>query len=98
MSADDSALKYRALLQISEALIACRDRDALIHSLWDTLHPLMAFDFLVIMRVDMARRCTMLKAIAGRSTIDAPHREEWPFEGSPTGIMLETGQPLYVPD
>ena len=98
MFADDSALKYRALLQISEALLAFRDRDALTHSLWDALHPLIAFDYLVMMRVDMVRRCVMLKAVAGRGNIDAPHREEWSFEGSPVGIMLDTGQPLYVPD
>ena len=48
MSNVDSALKYRALLQISEALIANRDREALVRSLWDTLHPLISFDFLVI--------------------------------------------------
>ena len=61
MSADDSALKYRALLQISEALIACRDRDALVRSLWETLHPLIAFDYLVIMRYDPVRRVVISK-------------------------------------
>jgi len=98
MSVDDSALKYRALLQISEALIANRDRDALVRSLWDTLHPLIAFDYLVIMRYDVARRCVLLKAIAGLNKLDSAHREEWPVEGSPVGIILETGEPLYVPD
>src|SRR5665213_269205 len=98
MPADDSALKYRALLQISEALIAFRDRDALIRSLWETLHPLIAFDFLVIMRYDAARQCVMLKAIAGKGNLEAPHREEWPVEGGPAGILLETGHPLYIPD
>src|SRR5579863_3399556 len=98
MSADDSALKYRALLQISEALIACRDRDALIRSLWDTLHPLIAFDFLVILRYDAARQSGKLEAIAGLGAIDLPHREEWPVKGSPLEIMLETNQSLYVPD
>ncbi len=98
MPADDSALKYRALLQISEALIACRDREALTRSMWETLHALIAFDFLVIMRYDAARRCVMLKSIAGREKLDAAHREEWPVEGSPVQFLLETGQPLYVPD
>lgn len=98
MPADDNALKYRALLQISEALIACRDREALTRSMWETLHPLIAFDFLVIMRYDAARRCVMLKSIAGREKLDAAHREEWPVEGSPVQFILESGQPLYVPD
>lgn len=98
MPADDSALKYRALLQISEALIACRDRDALIRSLWETLRPLISFDYLVILRYDAARQCGRLEAIAGNGNIDAAHRDEWPVKGSPLEIMLETNQPLYVPD
>ena len=98
MSADDSALKYRALLQISEALIACRDRDALVHSLWEALHPLIAFDYLVIMRYDAVRRLIILKAIAGMDRHDPDRQTEWPVEGSPLEVLLETKQPLYVPD
>jgi formate hydrogenlyase transcriptional activator len=95
---DDSALKYRALLQISEALIAFRDRDALVHSLWETLQPLIAFDYLVIMRYDAARRLIVVKAIAGMDKHDPDRQVEWPIEGSPAGLILESGQPLYVPD
>ena len=94
----NSALKYRALLQISEALIAFRDREALVRSLWETLHPLIAFDYLVIMRYDAARRLIILKAIAGMDDPDPDRPTEWPIEGSPVGVILETGQPLYVPD
>jgi formate hydrogenlyase transcriptional activator len=94
----DSALKYRALLQISEALIAFRDRDALVLSLWETLHPLIAFDYLVIMRYDAVRRLIILKAIAGMDNPDPDRPTEWPIEGSPAEVILETGQPLYVPD
>ena len=88
MSDDDSALKYRALLQISEALIACRDRDALVRSLWDTLHPLIAFDYLVIMGYDPARRTIVLKSIAGMSHHDPDRPQETPVEGSPAETML----------
>jgi len=98
MSADDSALKYRALLQISEALIACRDRDALVLSLWDTLRPLIAFDYLVMMRYDAARQLIILKSIAGMADHDPDRLTESPVEGSALEIMLETQQPLYIPD
>jgi formate hydrogenlyase transcriptional activator len=98
MSADDSALRYRALLQISEALLACRDRDALVRSLWETLHPLIAFDYLVIMRYDAARRLILLKAIAGMDHHDPDRPTEWPVEGSPVEVIVGTGRPLYVPD
>jgi len=98
MPSADSALKYRALLQVSEALIACRDRDALVRSLWETLRPLIAFDYLVIMRYDAARQLIILKAIAGMQHHDPDRPSEWPVEGSPMQIVLETGQPLYVPE
>jgi formate hydrogenlyase transcriptional activator len=98
MPADDSALKYRALLQISEVLLACRDREALVHSLWDALHPLIPFDYLVIMRYDAARRRIMLKAIAGKSHHDPDRPTEWPIEGSPFEVAVDTGEPCYVPD
>jgi formate hydrogenlyase transcriptional activator len=98
MSADDSALKYRALLQISEVLIASRDREVLVQSLWETLRPLIAFDYLVIMRYDAARRILTLKAIAGMEHHDPDRPTESPVEGSPIQVILETGQPLYVPD
>src|SRR5258708_28566914 len=97
MPADDSALKYRALLQISEALIACRDRDALTRSLWEALNPLIPFDYLVIMQYDAARRCVMLKSIAGRSQLDEAKREEWPVQASPVHVLLGTPEPLDVP-
>jgi len=98
MSPDDSALKYRALLQISEALIAIRDRDELVRSLFDILHPLIAFDYLVIIRYDPKRRTLLLKAIAGLAEHDPTHPTESPLEGSPGEIVLETGRPLYVPN
>jgi formate hydrogenlyase transcriptional activator len=98
MSADDSALKYRALLQVSETLIAVRDRDALVLSLWETLRPLIAFDYLVLMRYDATRRVLILKSIAGMDHHDPNHPTESPVEGSAAEIIVQTGQPLYVPD
>ena len=90
---DDSALKYRALLQISEALIAFRDRDALVRSLWETLHPLIAFDYLVIMRYDAARRLIIPEPTAGMDHHDPDRPIEWPIEGSPAGLILDSGRP-----
>lgn len=98
MPADDSALKYRALLQISEALIAFRDRDALVRALWETLRPLIAFDYLVIMHYDAVRHLIVLKAIAGLDRDEPERAKEYPVEGTPIEVILETGSSLYVPD
>jgi formate hydrogenlyase transcriptional activator len=96
--ADDSALKYRALAEISEAFIACRDYDALFQTLWDSLHRLIRFDFLALVRYDEATRTTRLEAFVGREAPELPERRAWPVSGSPIGIAIETQQPLYVPD
>ena len=96
--ADDSALKYRALLEISEAFIACRDYETLLGTLWDSLHRLIRFDYLALVRYDQKAGIAWLEAIAGTSEVDAPLRTDMPVPGSPMEILLETRQPLYVPD
>jgi formate hydrogenlyase transcriptional activator len=94
----DSSLRYRALLQISEALIVLRDREALVQSLWETLHPLIGFDYLVIMRYDAERRTISLKAIAGMHQHDPDRPAEHPIAGSPSELLIDGGQPVYVAD
>ncbi len=98
MPADDSALKYRALAEISEAFIACRDYDALFQTLWGSLHKLIRFDFLVLLRYDATTRTIRVEAFVGREAPELPARKDWPVSGSPIGIVIDTQQPLYVPD
>jgi len=45
---DDSALKYRALTEISEAFLGSRDCDALFRGLWKSLSALIRFDHLLL--------------------------------------------------
>ena len=56
MPADDSALKYRALTEISEAFVGCRDCDALFRSLWTSLSKLIRFDYLVLVLINEQTR------------------------------------------
>jgi formate hydrogenlyase transcriptional activator len=98
MPADHSALKYRALAEISVGFIACRDYDSLFRTLWDSLHRLIRFDFLTLLRYDDATRTTRVEAFIGREAPDVPERKDWPVSGSPIGIVVETQQPLYVRD
>src|SRR5579871_1427539 len=98
MPPEDNSLQYRALLEISEALIACRDYDALSQTLWDSLHKVIRFDYLVLLRHDEAKRISRVEAIAGADTNELPVRREWPLAGSPLEIVLATQQPLYVPE
>src|SRR6266478_5379107 len=61
--ANDSALKYRALTEISEAFLGSRDCDALFRGLWDPLSKLIRFDFLLLMLIDEQTRSRKSKRI-----------------------------------
>jgi formate hydrogenlyase transcriptional activator len=96
--ADSSALKYRALLEISEAFIACRDYDALLRMLWDSLRGVIRFDYLALVRYDQKRQSGWLEAFAGYDDPGVPLRTDLPLEGSPIELLLNSGEPLYIAD
>ena len=98
MPADPSTLKYRALLETSEAFIACRDYDTLLRTLWGSLQPVIPFDYLVLVRYDQGKHAGWLEAVAGPDDLGLPLRTDLPMEGTPTEILLASGEPLYVPD
>jgi formate hydrogenlyase transcriptional activator len=98
MPAADSALKYRALTEISEAFIGCRDCDALFRSLWNSLTKLIRFDYLVLVLINEQTRSARIEAIAGGVLEGAPVGRDFPLQGSPSEIAWRTQQPLYVPD
>jgi formate hydrogenlyase transcriptional activator len=97
MSAADSALKYRALTEISEAFIGCRDCDALFRSLWTSLTKLVRFDYLVLVLINEHTRSARIETIAG-GVLEGAIGRDFPLEGSPSEVAWSTQQPLYVPD
>src|SRR6266849_6737701 len=100
MPADDSALKYRALTEISEAFLGCRDLDALFRSLWDTLRKLIRFDWVVLVLINEQTRSSRIETIAG----DLPSGTgtlvgiEMPLHGSPSELVWQTQEALYIGD
>jgi formate hydrogenlyase transcriptional activator len=98
MPADDSALKYRTLTEISEAFIGCRDLNALFRSLWDSLSKVIRFDFLLLIVVNEETRRARIEAIAGNGPAESPMGQDMPLEGSPSGLVWQTQQALYIPD
>jgi formate hydrogenlyase transcriptional activator len=91
-------LRYRALLEISEAFIGCRDYDSLLRTLWESLHALIPFDYLALVRYDQHKQSARLEAVAGDLAENVPVKTDMPVDGSPVQILLETGRSLYVPD
>jgi len=96
--ADAGNLKYRALLETSEAFLACRDYDSLLRTLWSSLQPVINFDYLALVRYDQSKRVGWLEAIAGPEDVGVPLRSDLQLEGTPTEILIATGKGLYVPD
>jgi formate hydrogenlyase transcriptional activator len=93
-----SDLRYRALLEISEAFVACRDYGALLETLWGSLRALIGFDYLALVRYDAARETVRIEALAGDLAKNAPIGIDLPVEGSPLEIVLERKSALYCAD
>ena len=95
---ETAELKYRALLEISEAFVACREYGALLDTLWASLRPLIRFDYLALVRHDPHKKTVRIAAIAGDLADHVPIGTDLPVEGSPLEILLEKTGPLYLPD
>jgi formate hydrogenlyase transcriptional activator len=95
---DDSALKYRALTEISEAFLGSRDCDALFRGLWKSLSALIRFDHLLLTLIDEHNRSLRIETIAGDPPLDSPVGRDFPLEGSPSELAWKSQQPLYIPD
>ena len=96
MAADDSALKYRALTEISEAFLGSRDLDALFRSLWDTLRKLIRFDWVVLVLINEQTRRYRIETIAGDVPQGTVVGLEMPLTESPSEMVWETQEPLYI--
>ena len=95
---EDSSLKYQVLLDISEALVACRDYDALIQSLWESLRKLIQFDFLFLVRSNQHSQMAWLQTLAGEREWVEQRGVEVPVTETPMEIVLATQQPVYIRD
>src|SRR5580692_11860879 len=95
---NDSALKYRALTEISEAFLGSRDCDGLFRGLWASLGSLIRFDFLLLMLIDEQTRSIRIETMAGEPPLDVPVGRDYPVEGTPTGLAWKSQTPLYIPN
>ena len=93
-----SDLRYRALLEISEAFVACREYGALLETLWASLRSLVPFDYLALVRHDPENKTVRIEAIVGDLAQHVPLGTDLPIEGSPLEILLKEKSSLYLPD
>ena len=88
--------RYEALLDVAEAIASHRQLSTLLADLSRRLRPLVCFDFMALTLLDAGRQTIGLHVLqTDRPVVSAP--VSLPVGETPTGLVLRTRQPLYVP-
>jgi formate hydrogenlyase transcriptional activator len=87
---------YRALLAVSEAIVAHRDLPALFQELADRLHQVVQFDYLALVLHEAATNTVRLHLLEGYESASHPPVVVFPIEDDPAGVVLREQQPLVT--
>jgi len=89
--------RFQALLAVAESITACRDPEELFRRLARQLQRVVRFDRLGLVLLRPERGVTSARALetTGSEFTTLP---EHPVDRSPSGWVIETQQPLIVPD
>ena len=93
MSNDDP---HRALLAVSEAIVAHRDPRLLFHELAGRLQQVVRFDFVTIVLHESADNTMRLHVFETRELVPADSEIILSVEEDPAGLVWQTQQPLIV--
>src|SRR5713226_1964109 len=88
--------RFQALLAVSESIASCRDPEELFRRLVGQLKTVIPFDLLGLVLLQQERGVTSLRVIDTTSMVITPLPE--PMDEDPAGWVIETQQPLIVPD
>ena len=92
------AASYQVLLEVAEAIAAHRDLGDLFHDLAGRLHRVVQFDYLNLILHDAKRKVMRLHTLETSRPTKIQPGLETPVEWSAAGYVMETQQPLVVPD
>ena len=87
---------YRALLAVSQAIVAHRDLPPLFHELAERLHEVACFDFLSLVLHDAATDTMRLHVLETAETVPAGTVIVLPTDQDPAGVVWKTQQPLIM--
>jgi formate hydrogenlyase transcriptional activator len=91
--------RYGALLEIIESISAHRRFEDYFRALSRSLSGIIPFEGIGISIYDTARQTSQLFMLeTGALQSDIPVGQTFPLQGNPGAEILETGQPIYVPD
>ena len=88
--------QYRALLAVSEAIVAHHDLPALFHDLADRLHPVVRFDYLALLLHDAAIDGMRLHILESSHPLPVPPDPGTPLNPDPALLVWQTQQPLII--
>jgi formate hydrogenlyase transcriptional activator len=95
---DTLRTRYEALLEVTESIVRHRQLADLFAELNQSLHRLVPFDFIALVLCDAEKNATRLHLIAADEPHDVQVGKTMPLSHSPVSIIMETGQPFYLPD
>ena len=98
MGSDSLRARYEALLTVTDAIAAHQNLPALFRALMPSLAKLMSFAGLGLALYDPKQQMTKLYVLESSTVTGVPAEQEFPADQTPTALVLETGQPFYVPD
>ena len=89
--------RFQALVSVAESITSCREPDDLFRRLAGELKRVVRFDFVAFVLHDPERGVVRGDLLDARSMALAP-RPEAVLADSPSGWVVQTQQPLVVPD
>jgi len=95
---DATRARYEALLEVAESIAAHRQLSTLFADLSRLLNRLVSFDFISLTLVDARQGVVRLHILETDRPVVGPATEALPSGEAPTGLVLQTRQPYYVPD
>jgi formate hydrogenlyase transcriptional activator len=92
-----SAARFQALLDVAESITTCRGPEELFRGLAVHLQRVVSFNALGLVLLDPDRGVTSARVLETSGTGFAT-RPEYAIDATPSGWVIQTQQPLIVPD
>jgi formate hydrogenlyase transcriptional activator len=98
LAADLTQAHFQALLDVSQSIVSHRDLRSVLIELSRCLRPLIPADAIGMALFNHEQKVVQLFAIETEIPHDVPLGQPFPMDATPAPMLIETRQPIYVPD
>ncbi len=95
---DPTRAHYEKLLEVAESIASHHQLSTLLADLSRRLNQLVSFDFIALTLLDPRTRTVSLHLLQTERELVGEPSQGMPLEETPTGLVLRTRAPYYVPD